>query len=201
VAKPNYVYLLRHGPQVPSQNPRNSWDPEAHLAPSAQERIKHVARLFISLGGGEFFSSYRHSPLIRAKETCEGFKQVLGWQGKIQEHVGLGPGEPEEWDRTYCLWKEQQPDPNNPRVLSAEDCYSLWPELCKREGARVLAAVRDIAAQLPAECGQRALAVSHNPLISLAEAEACGGKIATPDVKHCQFLCFACYADGSVVAC
>jgi hypothetical protein len=75
------------------------------------------------------------------------------------------------------------------------DCLKLWPELCEREGRRVLSAVNDITQIL--QDGESAAAFTHNPLIRLAQRTATGS-CEGPEIEHCQSICFVFDGDKFV---
>lgn len=189
-----HVYLIRHAKQDTKKD-GDAWQVNASLIPGAEERIKFVAQQLMDCGVR--FSAFRYSLLVRSRQTCEFLQGFMNSDAPMKLNEKLGPGEVEEWNTLYDGWKREQPDPENPPLLGPVEFSSLWPDLCEREGKRVLSAVEEIAKEVQA--GQNAAAISHNPLVRLAQAQA-QGKVEGPDLQHCQAICFT-FEDDRLVGC
>ncbi|MBI2097426.1 MAG: histidine phosphatase family protein [Candidatus Vogelbacteria bacterium] len=192
------VWLIRHAKQESLGSVRQvgGWQPEAELAPESTDRIKAASEYFIERG--IHFSFMAHSGLIRSRQTAQRLRDLIGG-GVVPIHLfeGLGPGEIGEWEERFSKFIERQPDPENPPLLRADEIESLFPDLCAREGERVLGATKEIALRL--EEGGSAGAVSHFPLIQLAESLVTGNPVR-PNLGYCQAICFT-FESEEVVGC
>ncbi len=189
------VWLIRHAKQI--MDPKGgAWQSEAELAPDADERIEAAVRFFRHHGVCFSFVGYSH--LVRARQTAERLGTRLKNYPLFLLKGRLGPGEIDEWQTRWDAWKQAQPDPDNPRILGATELAELWPDLCEREGKRVLDGVREIAHIL--KDGENGAAISHNPLLRLAEAQATGNPVASPDPTYCQTIQFT-FEDDHLTSC
>lgn len=168
------------------------WQFDSPLAEGSEKQVRQAMQHFQERNIG--FSGVYCSSLTRAGQTAYHALISLGLMA-INKREELGPAEPQEWCRLYDEWKQAQPDPNNVPNLGGPECLALWPELCKREGARVYSAVAEIAKEVG--WGQAVVAVSHNPLIRLAQFAATGS-CEGPDISYCQAICFVFEGDKFV---
>jgi broad specificity phosphatase PhoE len=177
------VYMLRHAEQIPPTS-SDFWDFGSWLVPGARSQVEAAARHFKELGVE--FAAYRYSLLTRSIQTCTLLGEYMGATGQsLKLNEGLGPGEAEEWNDRYGIWLAEQ-DPENLPPIGTRELIELWPDLCEHEGMRVDQAIRQIAGEL--QDGQSALAVSHNPLIRLAEYAITDRM--HPNLRYCQAVCF-----------
>jgi broad specificity phosphatase PhoE len=192
--KTKRVWLIRHAKQISTEDSDDSWQISAKLAPEATKRIKEAANYFKWLG--VCFKLFRHSSLVRAQQTCEFLREFMGSDAPIAADKKLGPGEINEWNTKFNVWKKQNPGWKKVSWGPTE-WAKLWPSLCEAEGERVLIAVERIARKL--KDGENAAAISHNPLIRLAEGQATG-MVSNPDLQHCQSICFT-FRNEELVGC
>lgn len=147
---PTQVYLMRHGAQQ-VLNDGTIWEPTAKLTAEGWLALLRVRDRHLQ---GLAFSLYGHSPLIRARETAELMApvdtQTIGFGD-------LGPSSEKAWDAFKGAFA--------PDVKSA---FELQPDLLITEGQRVWGRVWAVADGLAH--GERALLVSHSPLIECAAA-------------------------------
>lgn len=190
------VFLIRHAEQERTTE-EGIWQPLAHLKPGATQRIQVAADYFAK--NGIVFSSYWHSTLTRAMQTCEILREYTktgSTPAPMNDNVMLGPNRIAEWESGYEKWRLAQADPANPRKLDAPGFVEILPDLMRTQGFRTLQAVRTIASQL--QNGQTAAAISHIPLIPLAEWCATGTQPRT-HVEYCQAIQFD-FENGEVVS-
>lgn len=198
------VYVMRHAEQQLTDG-AGLWQPNAKLAPGAEKRIQVAAEYFRKRG--IVFDQFWHSRLKRAEQTCLFLAQKAADTEcritKALSHSNLGPGRIETWETLYCSWRRFQPNSENPRLRPA-DWLELFPDLCTREAVRMLGAISEIAQGL--EDGEDALAVSHIPLINLAEWRATGIRDSfyhpvRPALDYCQTICFTFDERDAFVGC
>jgi broad specificity phosphatase PhoE len=190
---PKEIYLIRHAQQQ-KRSGTDVWNIDASLTREAVKQIKTAAQRFQDKGIQ--FSYFAHSHLIRAAQTCNRLHEAMKSKASSGHFEGLGPGFVSEWNSLYREWREKQ-DPKNVPELSGVDFANLWPDLAKKEGQRVLSAVLEIADEIKNnEC---AAAISHNPLIRLAQQAAIGGELFA-DLTYCQAVKFT-VSRGRVIAC
>lgn len=177
------IFLIRHAEQA-MQTGYDVWDFGSPILPHAMSQIEKAARYFKE--SGFRFSAYWHSALVRSAQTSFLLAELMGERERkprIKEE--LGPGEPEMWNWLYNTWKLHQEEDKTSDIGTPE-ILQMWPDICEREGTRILSAVRTIASGLAD--GENAAAVSHNPLIRLGQYMATG--FPKPDLTHCQAICF-----------
>ncbi len=190
------VFLIRHAAQEKTSE-KGIWQPWAKLKPNADERIRVAANYFAK--EGMVFHHYWHSILTRAVQTCEilhGLTKTGSKPAPIGTNEMLGPSRIEVWEDSYERWRLDQEDPANPPNLDAPGFLAVMPDLMRTQGLRTLQAVKEIASRL--ENGQTAAAISHIPLIPLAEWCATGTPPRT-HVEYCQAIQFD-FEDGKVVS-
>ena len=178
------VWLDRHAKQNAIKDPHNVWQCDSGLFPESIDRIIVAADYFKSLGIN--FTLYRHSLLRRSEQTCVLLKDQMGSAADIKLNHLLGPGEEGLWNNNFFEWMQANPSWEK-MVVGPATWVSLWPDLCTREGGRVLNGVRHVAREL--NDGEHAVCIGHNPLIQLAEWSVTGA-IAEVDLKYCQAICF-----------
>ena len=177
-----YVYLMRHAEQT-MNNIDDIWQIEAPLVQTANNRIRDVAQYFSQQG--ICFSSFWHSSLVRSQQTCRILRDFMNSNARTRLNRKLGPGEVAVWNTRYVSWKQNQTDPTNPPIIGSIEIARLWPDLSEREGQRVTTALNEILQEInDHEC---AVAISHNPLIRLAEG-LIQGHIDGPDPDYCQAI-------------
>jgi len=189
------VWLIRHSKQQMKKH-GGSWQVDAPLKKHGSRRpIQMAARYFKR--HGVIFNAFWHSSLVRAEQTCGLLRQYMGSNKTIRLEVNLGPGQVAVWDSVFAEWMARNPGwETRTTGVGPAEWSKLWPILCKAEGERVLIAVERIARKL--KDGESAAAISHNPLIQLAESEATGKPAAEKDLKYGQAVCFTFQGDKLV---
>ncbi|MEK7463616.1 MAG: histidine phosphatase family protein [Patescibacteria group bacterium] len=193
------VFLIRHAEQEKDESPgAGIWQPKAPLKPGSSQRIQVAADYFAK--EGIVFHRYWHSALTRAVQTCEILWELTTKSSPdlapMSDNLMLGPSRIGEWEAGYERWRLAQADPAKPPLLDAPGFLKIMPDLIRTQALRTFQAVKTIATQLPNK--QNAAAISHIPLIPLAEWCATGTTLRT-HVEYCQAIEFV-FEDDSVVS-
>jgi len=188
------LFLFRHAQQV-VQPGAGIWQPQAPLMEGAESRIDLAAKYMVQ--HGVVFETCWHSSLTRSAQTALVLQIRVSGNANVRLHEWLGPERIPEWEKLYEDWRLVQADPANPPDLQPADFVELFPELCKNEGQRLLFAINMIESQTKE--GLSVAAVSHMPLINLAEWRATGVP-PRPALDYCQALEFT-FEAGQITNC
>jgi broad specificity phosphatase PhoE len=186
---PKTIWMFRAAKHAADPENPCIWQPGATLDIQVACRQIEAAVKHLRLLGVEPVV-FRHSVFTRAYQTCSVFAQAFG-KSDIALKANLGPGDTAEWNRLMTEWHKQNPNWGE-SFTGPTNWINAFPMISTEDGIRILSAVRDIATEI--KDGEHAIAVSHNPLIRIAEGILIGewDKI---DLVHCQAVRFTVDGD------
>lgn len=170
------VWVMRHADQEDTDD-GSYWEPNAPLSTMGINTAQRVRSTHLA---GIKFAIYASSGFRRAKETLE----LCMNDGANEIRRGLEPVSPRAWN----LLKKRDPK------LADADIVEMYKNLAGAvilvaEAEHLLNCIKDIAARL--DYGEKALVVSHEPLINaalnLAEKNDCSSKV---DIKKGEIIIF-----------